>query len=343
MSTPRKTDAPRAHHILFTGFAFPTAQAIARYAAAGVKALIVGINNQDDDQRGVEPSDLADGFVWRHGKEGPAKLREALDTCARWNMKLAPMIWARPTEKYCAEARAAVEPFESHPACMGVCHDFEVYWHKLVLIADLTGEQSAALWLKHFGRSSTRAFITDYAIMPAIVGALFRAAINAGVDVYAIPQAYSRHSWLSKGAIYRAGETQKAARRSWGRELADGDEKARVIVGLAAYDLGPQPNAWMRAQLGGATSPDLPHPERLAPAVAWWSTPAAKQGKHLDALLAIIQETQASGPAPWDSLPVAPAKVARRAVLVTDYEAYGAVALAGNADAPDASDPRAEG
>jgi len=342
MSTTNAAAQPRAHHILFTGFAFPTASQVARYAAAGVKALIVGINDQDDDKRGVEPSDLADGFVWRHGAQGPAKLREVLDLCARWDMKLAPMIWARPTEKYCAEARAAVEPFEAHPAFLGVCHDFEVYWHKLVPIADMTGEESAALWLRHFGRSGTRALITDYATMPRIVGALFRAAINAGVDVYAIPQAYSRHSWLPKGAIYRAGETQKAARRSWGAELADGDEKARIIVGLAAYDLGPQPAAWMRAELAGAVSPDLPHPERIVPAVAWWSTLAARQGKHLDALLQIIQTTQAQGAPPWDGLPVAPAKVARRAAIVTDYEAHGAVVMAGNADAPDANDPPAQ-
>lgn len=332
----------RAHHILFTGFSFPTASEVARYAAAGVKALIVGINDQDDDKRGVEPSDLADGFVWRHGAQGPAKLREALDLCARWNMKLAPMVWARPTNKYCAEAAAAVAPFESHPAFLGVCHDFEIYWHKLIPIADLTGEESAALWLRHFGRSCTRAFITDYATMPAVVGALFRAALNAGVDVYAIPQAYSRHSWLRKGQIYRAGETQKAARRSWGRELADGDDKARLVVGLAAYDLGPQPNAWMRAQLVGATSPDLPHSAQLAPAVAWWSTPAARQGKHLEALLALIQETQASGAPPWEGLPSAPTKLARRALLITDHEAREAVANAGNADAPDVGTPDAQ-
>lgn len=329
-------DAPRAHHVLFVGFVFPTAAQIARYAAAGVKALIIGINNQDDDKRGVEPSDLADGFVWRHGAQGPAKLREALDTCARWNMKLAPMIWARPTDKYCAEAAAVVAPFESHPAFLGVCHDFEVYWHKLVPIADLTGEASAALWLRHFGRSGTRAFITDYATMPAVVGALFRAALNAGVDVYAIPQAYSRHSWLAKGAAYRAGATQALARRSWGKELADGDDKARIVCGLAAYDLGPQPRAWMRAQLQGATSPDLPHSDKIAPAVAWWSAQAASDGKHLDNLLLLIEETRASGPTPWEGLPVVPAKVARRAVLVTDYEAQGAIIEAGNASAPDA-------
>ena len=300
MTTTTTATTPKAHHLFFTGFGRVSAAQVQRYAQAGCVALIVGVNNEDDDDQGLGASDLRDGFAWRHGPSGgPDNLALALDEAQKHGLKVIPMIWARPTEPYLERSAEALERFLAHPAFGGVCHDLERYWHKLLAPAKIGADEAAALWLQTWGRDGVKAWITDYAGMPASAGALLGAALRAGVDAYAIPQAYSRKSWAAKDRVWEPPNTQNLARKTWGACLVDavGTQGAgRLACGLAAYDLGAQPTARMSAQLQAATSPDGPHRAQVeardgAAAVAWWSTAAA--GNDLPALLGLVQATRA--------------------------------------------------
>jgi hypothetical protein len=297
-------EAQRAHHLLFTGFGKVTRDQIQRYRHAA--ALIIGINNEDDDAAGLGASDLNDGFAWRHGSSGPDNLALALDEAHKHGLKVIPMIWARPTRRYTEQSAEALEQFLAHPAFGGVCHDLERYWHKLLAPAGLDEAQGAALWLGTWGRDHVKAWITDYAALPHSAGVLLAEALRAGVDAYGIPQAYSRHSWISKDQVWRTPNTQHVARRTWGRCIQEAldprdsghpDAKGRLVLGLAAYDLGPTPVAWMRAQLGAAIHREGAYPAQIegigggAPAVAWWSTAAA--GPNLNSLLRLVEDTRA--------------------------------------------------
>lgn len=295
-------EALKVHHILFTGFGRLTRAQIERYAAAGACALIVGVNNEDDDAAGLGAVDLNDGFRWRHGQDGPEELRRNLDDAAQIGVKLIPMVWTRPARKYTEQSAEALEQFLAHPAFGGVCHDLERFWHKLQAPAKLSPDEAAALWLETWGRDNVKAYLTDYAGLPTQGAALLREALRAGVDAYGIPQAYSRHSWIPKDQMWRTPNTQKLARRTWGKVLSEAPPESRdiprLICGLAAYDLGPRPNAWMRAQLAAAVDPEAPFPAQAldtfgAGAVAWWSTAAAGKA-HLPGLLQLVTDTRAA-------------------------------------------------
>lgn len=302
------TPTPNFKVLIFQGFTFPDAAELDAMCAAGVDGVIVGLNNEDTPNvhgRDASPhlpdrTDLDDTFAWRFGAaSGPAALAGCIEACAKRGMVCLPMIWARPTDAYCQAAAEAMEPFLGLDGFGGICHDTERFWHKLLTFAGLTPEQGAQVWAKHFARDGVRHVLTDYASMPPVVAPL--AELCQGL----IPQAYSRHSWVSKDGVWVAGQTQRVASRTWGKlrlsqppRLQDGTpvllpggvvQERPLWIGLGAYDLGPRPDAWLSAQIQGALDVGCD-------GLAFWSYEAAKRGGHVKLMLDKIRALKHPAP-----------------------------------------------
>lgn len=269
-------------HYIFAGFSYPSSADLARWAGLGVCGVIVGLNNQDNDSRGVEAVDLQDGFAWLVG-DGRAKLHRCMEECAKLGLLCLPMIWARPAERYNAEASEALEEFLGLPAFGGLVHDLEVYWHKLIRPAGLRPASAAELWARYWERDGLVNLPTDYASLPSASLEIVR---RSG---HGIPQAYSRHSWFARGggqnAVWKPGRTQDTAGKTWGKAAL----MENLWCGLACYDQGPDPRAWMLAQVQGAHAAGFG-------AVAWWSAPAARgfQGQSIErAWLGLLEDLRA--------------------------------------------------
>lgn len=261
---------------LFEGFAMPSDADLKKIKAAGFETLILGLNDEDDPNRDgheqranrPDPSDLTDIFRFRHKNARDRYLR-IMDTAQNLDLGIALMPWCRTTKAYNESAAEAVLPLTDHPSCVGVVHDTERFWHKL-LPPGMNHEQAVAEhWVPCWAEKGVSNYVTDYAYMPKSVKPLLPHMCGA------LPQALSRSSWIPRGDVYRAGRTQKAAHASWSKHLEDDQ---LLIIEIAAYDQSKHPEG-----VRGALNKQASTASDLADGFAWWSYRACPKSwwKHL--------------------------------------------------------------
>lgn len=85
--------------IFFAGFRPPTDDEIAWLAKSGCELVILGLDDEDDDRRGVDPTDYADTWElrapWRNGK-----LEQAIDKLHAAGLLVGVHYWLRPVRKW---------------------------------------------------------------------------------------------------------------------------------------------------------------------------------------------------------------------------------------------------
>lgn len=261
----------RRRHIPFTGFRFATQKQLDLWREAGIRDFIVGLTNEDDDNRGIDPSDRNDVFKWRHGAAGPRKLAQNMEWAAQRGMFCWPMTWLRATPGWCTTAAAALLPHTEHPGCGPLMLNTERYFHRVLPVGMSHQEAVEAHFVPAFVEKGVDLYVTDYASCPAPVLSLLPYMTGG------LAQAYSRASWVARhnqkragsGDVYLPGRTQDYAEVRWGRCMSPDQD---LIIGTAAYD--------QRGHRGGARAAMTAQCDAVdaagAKSVAWWSWAAAK-------------------------------------------------------------------
>lgn len=256
----RALERARFAQCIFYGFGVPTLARLQWIAQAGFDVVILGMNHQDDDTNGITRADLKDVFKIIGGRRSLSRWNQALDQAHDLGLEVWLMPWARTTLAYNETARATLEPMTDHPAVGALVHDTEVYWHRLLPDGVDHAQAVEQNWLPVWGEMGVDHIVTDYAYAPESILPLLPHMSAA------IPQAYSRASWIPRGDVYRAGKTQAAALRSWRGHMGTNQ---RLIVGCAAYDQSGHPGGikgGMTAQYEASTHGD---------GIAWWSYKSA--------------------------------------------------------------------
>jgi len=253
-------------HVVFEGFKFHGERELDLWAKAGIKHVIVGLTDEDDDKRGIDPSDLDDVFKWRHGKSGKSRFIKHARLCAERGMWAWPMIWLRTTLGYNVTASQEILPLTDEDGCGPILFNTERYWHKLLPegMSHYTAVQEHVV--PHWCEQGVALGVTDYASCPESILPLL------SICDFGLAQAYSRASWAKRqgkaNEVYLPGRTQDFAEVKWLRRMS---HDQALIMGLAAYDQAGHRGGTRAAMTASRDASDA----QGVAGVAWWSWPSA--------------------------------------------------------------------
>lgn len=208
---------------LFEGFGTVSRKDARDMAELGVEGVILGLNDEDDDRRGIESADKQDRFRLRWGLD---RYMRSVDNLAEAGLWTALMGWLRPRKDWCDQTLEVCDKLLWHEKVVGWVSDGERYLHADMLLEDGHTHERAAreivapfwaemrLWDMWVG-------FTDYSGLPRDARPYAGELVEGD---WAIPQVLCRSDWAKKkgGSIYRPERLPRHAARTWGPHLRQG-------------------------------------------------------------------------------------------------------------------------
>lgn len=218
---------------LFEGFGPVSKERARRFAKEGVKILVLGINHEDDDRKGVEWEDLKDDFKIFHGRD---KMLESIDNLEEVGILVILMGWLRANKRWVNSTLSVCRDLIEHDNVIGWLSDGERFLHSHKVrepgydhrraAKEIVGPFWDALRLE-FGRLVG---LTDYASLPAATRFYVRRLVPGD---FMVPQVLARASWYRKNTVYHPRKIIPLGARSWRAEAAPG---VRLVLETALYD-----------------------------------------------------------------------------------------------------------
>lgn len=224
---------------VFAGFNEVDAAEIKVLHEVGAHRVIIGLDNQDNDTRGVDPTDYDDDWELRPQLQG-GRLERSFERLLNEGFEVGAHWWVRPVEKWETQARTFIlsladryhgaEPFTA-------VGDIELY---LLRLAATRGgfasfEEFAAWWGRCWLRPPTT---VDDLRWPRLAVAAY-ASPNPRSVLLARLAAVSELISMAYGNVALFGSALPASGllprtiREWSAELRDDQE---LTIGMGAYD-----------------------------------------------------------------------------------------------------------
>jgi hypothetical protein len=216
---------------IFTGFVRPDLCPYEEYVKHGFTTAIIGLNNQDDDKKGISANkeDLEDVFELRWGSKSEDSLNKGIEKAQALGLDVLLMPWLRLTDPWMNTLTETLSPVLDKHDRVGICADTEKAF-RVVIEKGLTHQEAAdkyfAPTLGQYLRQEphTLFYVSDYAYPPKAVEPIL--PFCDGV----IPQAYAP-KWSNQ--VPYTIQLQSYGR--WAKILRPDQD---IIMGLGSYSQG---------------------------------------------------------------------------------------------------------